>query len=413
MKITIVGAGVIGLCAAYYLQQAGHDIEIIDKDDLQDGCSYGNAGMVVPSHFIPLAAPGMISKGIRWMFNPESPFYIKPRLNKDLISWGLKFYKASSQKNVDLATKPLRDLNLLSKKLYQDFHKHASFQFAFEEKGLLVLFKKKETEHEEHHIAQIANQIGIKATVLTQNEIQEIEPDVKPEVLGGVLYPGDAHLDPGLFISNLKTFLLKNGANIRSKTEVLDFERKDQNIAALITSQGTIPVQQVVIAGGSWTAKILKKLNINLPLQPGKGYSITLPEPKQLPKIPSIFAEAKVAVTPMNGSLRFAGTMELAGLDQSINIRRVEGILKAIPKYYPTMEVQLPKKEKIWSGLRPCSPDGLPYIGNWPSIENLTLATGHAMMGLSLGPATGKIVCEIISKTKTSLNINIFNPTRF
>ncbi len=413
MKIFIIGGGIIGLCSAHYLQQSGHEVVVADKTRMLDGCSYGNAGMIVPSHFVPLAAPGMIRKGIRWMFNPESPFYIKPRLNMDLLKWGLKFYQSANERHVQNAAESLRDLNILSKKLFKEFSEKAGFEFAFEEKGLLILYKDEHVGAEEKAVAKMANSIGVEAQILNKEQVQKIEPEMNPDVLGGIYYPGDAHLHPGLFMDALKRNLLKNGATFLEETSVNDIIVANNVVKTVETTKGKYKADQVIVTSGSWTGQLLKKCGINLPLQAGKGYSITLKTPTKLPRIPTILAEAKVAVTPMNGQLRFAGTMEIAGLDLSINKSRVNGILKAIPKYYPGVEVSFPPEQEIWSGLRPCTPDGLPYIGKWPAINNLVIATGHAMMGLSLGPATGKLVAEIVDGRTCSVNEKMFVPERF
>src|SRR5882724_3403906 len=170
MKIGIIGGGIIGLSSAYYLQKSGHEVTIIDQSDLSNGCSYGNAGMIVPSHFIPLAAPGMISKGIRWMFNASSPFYVKPQLNFDLIKWGYHFYKNSNQRHVEKSAPALKEISLLSKAMYQQLSKELPFDFSYHERGLMMLYKTKEAEHEEHETAEMANSYGIEARILSSEE---------------------------------------------------------------------------------------------------------------------------------------------------------------------------------------------------------------------------------------------------
>ena len=161
MKAVIIGGGIIGLSSAYYLLQDGWDVTIIDKTDLTDSCSYGNLGMIVPSHFVPLAAPGIVAQGIRWMFNSKSPFYIKPSLNSQLIRWGLKFLQSANEKNVKNAARPLTEINLLSKKLYEDLSKEPEFDFAFEKKGIIMYYKSEKVAEEEMHVAEIAKAMGL------------------------------------------------------------------------------------------------------------------------------------------------------------------------------------------------------------------------------------------------------------
>lgn len=415
-QVVIIGSGIIGLYSAYYLQQKGHKVTIIERTDGADGCSYGNAGMIVPSHFIPLAVPGMIEKGIRWMFNSESPFYVKPRLNWDLISWGLKFYKAANPKQVEKAMPALRDISLLGKKLYQDFAKDEKNDFSFEEKGLMMLCKTEHNFHEEAEVAETANKLGIEARVLDLSALHQLEPEVKPDVAGAIYYPGDAHLYPNALVRKLKDLLQKRGVEFLYNTEVVDFESENGTIKSIKTQPGkTIAVEELIIATGSWSQTLAKQLNINLPMQAGKGYSTTLEQQKgKKLNIPSILLEARVAITPMADNLiRFGGTMEIGGINQNINMNRVRGIIKAVPEFFPDYPIEIPKQEKVWSGLRPCSPDGLPYIGRTNKYKNLIIASGHAMMGLSLAPGTGKLVQEIVDNEKTSIDISLYKPERY
>ncbi|MCU0329303.1 MAG: FAD-dependent oxidoreductase [Chitinophagales bacterium] len=391
-NITIIGSGIIGLSSAYYLTKSGYEVTIIERGSGNDGCSFGNAGMIVPSHFIPLATPGMIEKGIRWMFNSESPFYVKPRLDWDLVSWGLKFYKAANKRKVDKAMPALRDISLLSKKLYQEIAKEPDFDFAFEEKGLMMLCKTQHSFEEEAEVAEIANKLGIEAKVLSISELHQIEDEVKPDVAGAVFYSGDTHCYPNAFVKQLKAYLQKKGIKFLYNSEVTGFEVEDGRIKKLKINHSLIhSFTHLVIATGSWSPILTKLL-----------------------KIPSILLEARVAITPMADNLiRFGGTMEIGGINDEINMNRVRGIIKSVPQFFPDYPIEIPAKEKVWYGLRPCSPDGLPYIGRTQKFKNLTIASGHAMMGLSLAPATGKLVQEIIDNEKPSVDIGLYQPERY
>lgn len=413
MKVGIIGGGIIGLSAAYYLAQAGHHVSIIDQGNFSEGCSYGNAGMIVPSHIIPLAAPGMISKGIRWMFNSTSPFYVKPRLQGDLLKWGYHFYRSATDEHVAKSAVALKEISLLSKSMYQQLSKELPFDFGFHERGLLMLYQTKETEHEESETAALANRHGIEAHVISAAEVQKLEPEVKVSVRGGVYFPGDAHITPQSLVIQLVEFLKSKSVAFNSTTTVTDFTLEEGRIRKVHTSNGDLEFDEVVLATGSWSGLVASKLHLNLPMQAGKGYSFTLQNVEKNVRIPSIFLEARVAVTPMDNTLRFGGTMEITGIDHSISMNRVKGIVDSIPRYYPDMKVNMPTQQEIWHGLRPCSPDGLPYIGRSKKIRNLTLATGHSMMGLSLGPGTGKLVSEIIDFKQTSIGIEAFTPERF
>jgi D-amino-acid dehydrogenase len=413
MKIGILGGGIIGLSSAYYLNREGHHVTIIDQSDLSDGCSHGNAGMIVPSHFVPLAAPGMISKGLRWMFDSTSPFYVKPRFDKELIKWGYHFYRSATKEHVQKSAPALKEISLLSKSLYREWKQQLPFDFGYDERGLLMLYQTKETEHEEAETAKMARKYGIEAHILSSSEVQKLEPYVKVNSRGAVYFPGDAHLIPQKLVSHLINYLKHKGVQFQSATTILDFITENQKIKIIKTDKGEFAFDEVIMALGSWSGKVSQQLHLNLPMQAGKGYSFLLEDVAKNVRIPSIFLEARVAVTPMANSLRFGGTMEIGGVNHSINMKRVKGIVDSIPKYYPDMKISMPLKEKVWHGLRPCSPDGLPYIGRSDKFKNLVIATGHSMMGLSLGPATGLLVSEIVENKKSSMNIELFQPERF
>lgn len=409
-KITILGAGVIGLSTALYCARRGMKVTIIDQKLRQrDGCSFGNAGMIVPSHFIPLAAPGMVKLGLKWMWNPESPFYIKPRLNLDLIIWGLKFWKAASKDRVNAAAPVLRDLSLLSRQCYEELN----LDFGLVKKGLLMLCKKQQTLDEEGHMAVLANQLGIPAEVLDAKATAALDPAVTMDVCGSVFFPKDCHLAPSRFIAAVEAELLKLGVEMLWGAEVRGFKVEGETLRAVNTSIGQVESQEVVLCSGVWSAELAKELDLKLPMQAGKGYTLTLANPKQLPELCSICSEARLAVTPMDGLLRVGGTMEIAGTDESITPRRVRGITRAFPDYFPAFNERDFDDVKPWSGLRPVSPDGMPYIGRTQRWKNLTLATGHAMMGLSLAPATGKIIADVLSSKQSPVALELMSPDRF
>ncbi|MBE7494075.1 MAG: FAD-dependent oxidoreductase [Verrucomicrobiaceae bacterium] len=409
-SVTILGAGVIGLSTALYCARRGMRVTIIDQKPRQrDGCSFGNAGMIVPSHFIPLAAPGMVALGLKWMWNPESPFYIKPRLDVDLMSWGLHFWKAATKARVEAAAPVLRDLSLLSRECFETL----GLDFGLVKRGLLMLCKKQQTLDEEAHMAEKANALGIPAEVLDAKATASLDPAVTMDICGSVFFPKDCHLAPGNFIAAVEAELVRLGVTFLWETEVSGFEVKGGALRAVKTSRGQVEGREVVLCSGVWSAQLAKELDLKLPMQAGKGYSLTLANPKQLPELCSICTEARLAVTPMEGALRVGGSMEMAGIDESITQRRVRGITRAFPQYFPAFEETDFAEVKPWSGLRPVSPDGMPYIGRTQRWKNLTVATGHAMMGLSLAPATGRIVSELLCGEKPSVALDLMSPDRF
>ena len=411
-NIIIIGAGIIGLCSAYYLTKAGYKVTLLEQGDLLNNCSSGNAGMIVPSHFIPLAAPGMISKGIKWMFDSKSPFYVKPSLNLDLISWGLKFWKYANQQHVDRSAVPLRDLHLLSKQLYDELDKEPTLDFGLEKKGILMLYKTAATGEEEIHVAKKAQDLGLEIDILNAEQTQALEPDTKLDVMGSVHYRCDAHLYPNNLVKQLVTYLKNQGVELITNCKVNGFEIANGQINAIQAGDKNYSADLVVMTGGSWLPELAQHAGLKIPIMPGKGYSFMVKPEKQIHH-PSLLLEARVAVTPMNGEVRFGGTMEIAPLNHKVNMNRVEGIVSSIPKYYPDYQVEMPAVDKIWYGFRPCSPDGLPYIGHSSKLKNLIIAGGHGMMGVSLAPVTGKLVAELVAEEKLSLDIASYSPNRF
>lgn len=412
-KVTIIGGGIIGLSSAYYLSKAGYKVTVLDKGTVDDNCSFGNAGMIVPSHFIPLAAPGMIEQGMRWMFDSKSPFYVRPSFDLDLFKWGLKFIKSATKDNVEKAAIPLRDLSLLSKALYQDIAKEPGFNFGLENNGILMLYKTGRTGEEEIHMAEKAIKLGLDVTVLSTKEAQLLQPDLQLDVAGAVHYRCDSHLAPHVLMRQLTTYLENTGVKIERNSEVTRIEHQQNKISKLHTTTGIHEGDEVLIAGGAWAPAIAKLAGINLPLMPGKGYSFMHDEPAKRMHIAALLMEARVSVTPMGNQIRFGGTMELGPLNDKINMKRVQSIVEAIPKYLPDFKPTVPPQQKIWYGFRPCSPDGLPYIGRVSKYQNLLVAGGHGMMGLSLGPATGKLISELIAGEALSMDIGAFSVDRY
>jgi D-amino-acid dehydrogenase len=410
-RVIIVGAGVIGLCAAYYAQHRGLSVTVIDRrSEDGDGCSFGNAGMVVPSHFIPLAAPGMVALGLRWMWNPESPFYIQPRFSRDLATWGWRFWRAATRDHVSEAAPLLRDLNFASRDCFAEL---SSLDFGLERRGLLMLCRTNHGLDDEAETASMARQLDIPAEVLDASQIAALEPGIEMNVAGGVYYPKDCHLNPRAFMMALQRELERKGATFHWDTEITGWSTDAWKLKAVRTRHDEIAGDEFVLSGGSWSTELARELRISLPMQAGKGYSLTMQKPRVVPNTCAILTEARVAVTPINGALRFGGTMELAGMDERINPRRIAGIVRSVSEYYPQFSAQDFTQIPPWRGLRPCSPDGLPYLGRTVYYDNLIIATGHAMMGLSLGPVSGQIVANILTGEPTGFDLRMLSPDRY
>ncbi|QTE23702.1 NAD(P)/FAD-dependent oxidoreductase [Polaribacter cellanae] len=410
-KVVIIGGGIIGLCSAYYLLKDGHEITVIDQSNMNSGASYVNAGYITPSHFISLATPGIITKGIKWMFDAKSPFYVKPRLDIDFLKWSWAFKKSATKEKVERSIKAIKDINLFARDLYEDLKASKDFDFHYERKGLLMCYKTDKVGEEEWAIGKRGVEEGLGVRNLTATQVKELEPNANLNVKGAVYYDSDAHMTPNHFMKEMVVYLKENGVTFFKNEKVVDIDLSANKISKIITDKQSIVADEVVLAAGSWSSFLAKKTGLNIPVQAGKGYRINVARETNI-TIPAILCEAKVAVTPMDGFTRFAGTMEIAGINHTINPTRVEAIATAAQNYYNNLQITKTEKEKAACGLRPCSPDGLPYIGKSSKCENLTIATGHAMMGWSLGTATGKLISEVISNQKTSLNLSPFHPDR-
>ena len=325
----------------------------------------------------------------------------------------MKFWRASNAAHVREAAPLLRDLHLASRDCFEELAAGCRNEFGLVRRGLLALCKTEHALEEEGRMAERARELGVPAEVLNARELGKLEPAVRMDVVGGIYFPKDCHLTPRKFMARMKTMAKEAGVIFCWNTAAKKIERNGKRVRAVMTEKGEFRADEVVVAGGSWSPIFAREFGLNLPMQAGKGYSLTLENPPALPTICSILSEARVAVTPMGNSLRIGGTMEMAGLNEDINSVRVRGIIKATSRYYPELEERQFEGVRAWSGLRPVSPDGLPYLGRTSRYENVVVATGHAMMGLSLGPVTGKLVSEILSDEKTSINIQMLNPDRY
>ena len=410
-EIIIIGGGIIGLSCAYFLQKSGHQVTVIDQSAMNAGASFVNAGYMSPSHLIPLAAPGVMKQGVKWMFNSKSPLYIKPRLNAEFLKWSLAFNKSCNQKRVNNAIPVMKEIAVLGRDLYNQIKQEEGFNFQLEKKGLFMLCQTEQALHHEDELVQIAKREGLEARTISAAEVKKMMPGAQLDIVGASYFECDHHSTPGEFMKELKAYLIKNGVVIRQEEKVLDINVTNEVITSVLTDKEQLKADEFVLAAGSWTSLLSRKLNINLLLQAGKGYSI---QTKNVTGItyPSILAEAKVAITPMNGFTRFAGTMEIAGINHKINKARVDSIAEGVTRYFPNVKLSTEERATAACGLRPVSADGMPYIGKSKKCSNLTIATGHAMMGWTLGPSTGKLVQEIIDNQRPSMSMDLFHPDR-
>jgi D-amino-acid dehydrogenase len=411
VDVLVIGGGVAGICTAHFLAEQGRQVTVVEKDQVCAGSSYGNAGLVVPSHSVPLAEPGVIGRGLRWMFDPDSPFYIKWRWDRELLHWLWQFRKACTDSRVRQAMPLLRDLHLRSLQLYQALAEEQDFAFGHE--GRLLLCKTERGLDEVREEAELMQEVGLEVEMVDAAGVKRLDAAVEFDCIGGAYYRQDAHLDPARFVRGLASRCTERGVEICEQTEVLGFYKEERNIKIVETTRGGFEAGEVVLCSGAWSPGLVEDLDLRLPIQPAKGYSITAHKPDPCPQIPFMLVEAKVGATPMGDKLRFAGTLELAGMDFSINRRRVAAIMNAVPQYVPAWSPGALELIEVWRGLRPCTPDGLPFLGRAGAYDNLTVAAGHAMIGLSLGPVTGMMTARLVQGEDPGFDLSLCRVDRF
>jgi D-amino-acid dehydrogenase len=412
--VAVVGSGVVGLSCAHYLLERGHRVTVVERGGPdRDNCSLGNAGYISPSHVIPLPSPGIVKKALGWMGDPESPFYVRPRLDPAFLGWAWRFWRAAKPDWTRRAGPVLRDLTNQSREIYVAMAERAGNDFELATHGLLNLVRTPQGLAEETHAAEQARALGVPAEMLDARGVAALEPDVRLDVIGGAFYPTDAHLTPQRFVATLERWVRDAGASFTWNAEILGWRREGRAIRAARTAAGEIEADEFVLAAGSWTPRLAAPLGVSLPMQPGKGYSVTIPESPVPLRRSVLLHEARVAITPMGRSLRIGGTMELTGYDLSINPPRIRGIRKSLRRFLPEIREDAFDGLKPWCGLRPCTPDGLPYIGRVGRYANLSVAAGHAMMGLSMAPATGRLLAQILSGEPPSVEPALLHPDRY
>ena len=409
--VLVVGGGAVGVCTAYYLARKGCRVTLIEKGEICSGCSYGNACMIVPSHAMPVPAPGVIGKSLKWMLREDSPLLIRPRVDWQLLLWLLQFAASCRHRPMERAIPVLRDLGRASLLLFQELAATEELSFDFEQRGLMSVYTTAAGLEEGRAEAEIMARHDLDLKVLTGDQARELEPALNRRVVGALYSAEDAHGNSHRFVTGLGEALGKHGVTVREGTEVTGWLLEGGRPAGVRTEHGDFRAREIVLAMGSWTPLLAGDLGVRVPVQAGKGYSLTVDRPALSPKIPFIHAERKVAVTPIGNRLRFAGTMEFAGIDLSLNPTRTEAIRRGALEVFPGAEN--PSNVERWCGLRPCTPDGLPIIDRFPRHPHLYLSTGHAMLGYTHGPVSGKLMAEMVCGEPLSLPLEPLSLGRF
>lgn len=412
-RAVVVGGGVVGAACAYYLSLTGRPVTVIDKGAFGRACSHGNCGYVSPSHILPVCQPGVVGSTLRSMFRKNSPFYLKPRFDPALWSWMYQFARRCNQKDMLQTGHALHALLFSSRDLWGEVVKLPEFaDCEWEDKGLLFVFL--DHEHFDHYAevnSLLTKEYGVSADPIDLSALQKLEPALKPHVAGAWHYRCDAHLRSDRVMQSWKQLLLKQGIEIREQCEFKSFLQDNGGVRGIETSSGPIEAGQVIVAAGAWTPLLQNQLKCRVPVQPGKGYSITMARPERCPKYPMIFEQHRVAVTPFHSGYRLGSTMEFAGYDATLNRTRLK-ILTEGAKHYLHTPTAEPLQEE-WFGWRPMSCDGRPIIGRVPAFKNVWLATGHSMLGLSMATGTGRLLTEMISGNKPHIDPRPYAVDRF
>ncbi|MCX6057858.1 MAG: FAD-dependent oxidoreductase [Chloroflexi bacterium] len=410
--VLIIGGGPVGLSCAYYLLRSGRQVTILDAHEIGKGSGSGNAGHIVPSHIIPLAAPGVVTSALKWMLDPaHSPFGMKVSLDPKYISWLLQFVMACNEANVQRAISPLNSLGQLSAKNFAQLITEEKFDCSYQEKGFLNLYKNEEGFHAGQHEAEFMQKHGIPINVYDKSKVHEVEPAALSDVIGGIHFTGDAHLNPAVFLKLLSERVRAMGAEMFENTSVTGFESMNGKITKVKTNAGDFESEQVILAAGAFTPLVARDLKLNIPIQPARGYSLTMTANKPMPRQALILGERRIAVSPLGNLLRFTGRLEVGNYSLTPNpvwIQRIENSVRE----YIVLDEKLDIKE-TWAGLRPVTPDGMPIIGRSSRCKNFIVATGHAMLGLSLGPGTGQVVAELVNGQTPSFSLSPMRLERF
>jgi D-amino-acid dehydrogenase len=408
--VLIVGGGVIGLAAAWYLARAGRSVHVLDRGRAGHGASRSNCGLVTPSHAAPIAGPGMPRTVFRGLLRRDAPFRVKPRLDPSFLSWGLAFLRRCNAEDAARSARAKAGLLLLSREATPVLLRDAGIACEWEEAGLLVVYRTRaamdKDARENAHLAPH----GILVESLDAAQLAAREPALLPGLLGAHFYPQDAHLRPETLLTGLARAVAERGVTLEENTPALGFRTANGRVTAVDTPQGPREGAEVLLATGAWSGPLARQLGLKVPIQPGKGYSLTMDRPAHCPRHPLLLRERRVAVTPWGSGFRLGGTMEFAGFDDRLDPVRLGALTRGAADY---LRGPLPAgRREEWAGWRPMTPDDLPLLGRAPGYTNLTVAAGHCMLGTTLAAGTGQVLAELLAGAAPSVDLAPFSPAR-
>lgn len=411
--VIVVGGGPVGACAAQALASEGAAVTLLERESeicpVASG-AYANCGLLVPSDSLPLASPGALGQGLRWLLDASSPFYIAPRPSPDLVRWLWLFRAAATPGRVAAAMPVLRGLHAASAELHDALAADGGEHWLFHHDGVVQAYEAPAAFEEALEELEAARRLGVRAEVLDEAAVRVRFAGVRGRLAGAVFFPDDGHMDPAAFTRAMADRAAAQGADVRPDTEVYALEPDGAEVKVL-TTRGDLTAGQVVLAAGAWTSLLSRDLGLPLPIEPAKGYSVDVERPDGFPDVPLYLGDAHVVITPLGDRLRLGSTLELAGWDMRVRRRRVARLREGAERV-----VGIPadgEVRQVWRGPRPVTPDGLPVVGRVPRRERVIVAAGHCMLGLTLGPVTGRLVAEIAGGRSPRLDLALLSPTRF
>ncbi len=409
--VLVIGGGVIGLACAYALLKAGRGVTVIEQNTLASGSSHGNCGTITPSHAPPLAQPGMIGKALKWMFTPDAPFRVAPRFDFEMLEWMIQFAARCNARDCRRVTAVKAPLLQRSRDLLGELVRAEKLDCEFAESGTLYVYRDLRAFEAESGLPKVLAEFGLDMQPVSAARCRELEPALNDSIVGGYLNPGDACLRPDRYASELARVVGALGGTIIESTCVTGFRKDRDRIVSVLTDRGEFEADQYVFAVGAWSPVVAAQLDLRIPIQPGKGYSITYSLPRLVPRIPLTLKERSVCVTAWQSGYRLGSTMEFAGYDTSMNRRRLDALKHGAAEYL--IEPEGPAVIEEWYGWRPMTYDDLPIIGYSARWKNLMLATGHGMLGVTMSAVTGEIVAQLLSGGETVIDPEPLSPLRF
>lgn len=409
-SVVILGGGVIGLSCALFLLRAGRDVTLLEKGEVGSGSSHGNCGTITPSH-LPLHAPGTVAKALRWMLKRDAPLYVKPAFDAELLSWLLHFAMLCNRRDFHRIAHTKIALLQRSREQLGELIRQEGLDCEFAESGTLYVWRDAGALAAGFRDYEALRELGVPVELLDGAALRAKEPALKEGMAGGHWHPGDAHLRPDRYVAELARVVRAAGGTILEHRAVQGLRIDSGRVAGVVTAQGEVAAAEVVFALGSWSPLIGKQLGLHLPIQPGKGYSITYARPQRAPSIPLLLKERGVCVTAWGSGYRLGSTLEFSGYDDALNQGRLDALKRGAAEYLE--EPEGPAVQEQWHGWRPMTYDDLPIVGRAPQFANLTLATGHGMLGVTLSATTAQLVMELLTGRAPSLDLAPYSPVRF